>query len=493
MSGGASIRRPLAALLGVRGDAGQVITGLTADSRKVRPGDLFAALPGSRADGRQFIDDAIARGAVAILAPADDQASDHQAGAAVSFLFSSRPQRRFAEMAAAFYGAQPQNIVCITGTNGKSSVASFCRQLWCTLDLRGASIGTLGVESESLSRPGGLTSPDPVTFHETLHDLAAHGITHVACEASSHGLVQYRLDGLQPKVAAFTNLSRDHLDYHQNMEAYFHAKARLFSEVLVADGVAVIWADSPAGQRMIDLAKGRDLAVITVGRGADCDLHVRAIDPTAEGQRLSIRYHDQDHQIDLPLFGGFQAENALLAAAILCALSASPAAVFKAMEGLKPVLGRLQWAGDKAGGGRVFVDYAHTPGGLETVLEALRPHCSGALSVVFGAGGDRDRGKRPAMGAVAHRYADRVIITDDNPRTEDPAAIRKAIMESCPDALEIADRARAIFNAINKLRPGDILVIAGKGHENGQIIGDHILPFSDLEQVQKALSQRTGP
>lgn len=464
----------LSDLLGGKGALDTPITGLASDSRKVAPGFLFAALKGTRSDGRAFIPQALARGAVALLVPEGSRID-----APVPVIEDRRPAQRLAMMAAAFHGAQPAIMAAVTGTNGKTSTASFSRQLWNLLGRKAASIGTLGIERESGLTPGELTSPDPIALHADLAALAAEGTECAILEASSHGLVQNRLDGVRLGIAAFTNLSHDHLDYHRTQEAYFHAKARLFSELLPDDGQAVISLAGPHGERMADLARGRGTPVITVGREPGATLCVLEANATKDGQSLRVLWKGDSCKIALPLIGDFQADNALLAAAIVMASGARPAETFAAMSELKPVPGRLEFIGRTTRGGSVYVDFAHTPEGLRTVLETMRRHCPGRLHVLFGCGGDRDRSKRPAMGRIAAEAADIVIVTDDNPRHEDPTAIRRAILEGAPKAREIADRGSAIRAAIAMLEEGDCLVIAGKGHERGQIIGDEILPFSD--------------
>lgn len=476
--------KSLSALLGGHGDLTCHISGLTADSRQVRPGDLFAAIPGSKTDGRAFIADALGRGAAALLVPFDTPVS-----AAVPVVEASSPRLRFAEMAAAFYGAQPSCMAAVTGTNGKTSVAHFTQQIWRYLGKVSASIGTLGVKSDKLDIPHGLTSPDPVTLHKILAELAHVGVTHGVCEASSHGLAQCRLDGVRLHGAAFTNLSRDHLDYHGTMEAYFHAKARLFGELLEPPGRCAIMVDTHDGQRMAAIAEGRGLNPLRVGRNKDAGLRLKDTVTANEGQHLAVDYEGRTYEIYLPLAGPFQADNALLAAGLVIVCGEAPERVFEALAHLTAVPGRLEDVGRNAQGGAIFIDYAHTPDGLKTALSALRPHTDGKLWVVFGCGGDRDRGKRPEMGRIADRMADHVIVTDDNPRSEDAGVIRKEVLAACPDALDIGDRKAAIHHAIAKMGAGDCLVIAGKGHEEGQIVGDQVLPFSDHAVVRECLAR----
>ncbi|WP_453978339.1 UDP-N-acetylmuramoyl-L-alanyl-D-glutamate--2,6-diaminopimelate ligase [Brevundimonas sp. Marseille-Q4549] len=468
-----------------------VITGVTADSRKVAPGALFVALPGSAADGRAFIPQALAQGAAAVLAPADTPES-----AAPVLVTSGDVRRAYAIAARSFYGAQPKTCVAVTGTNGKTSVAAFCRQIWATLGHKSASMGTLGVVGQkgdrtyALTGPG-LTSPDAAEAARLMAELARKDVTHVAVEASSHGIDQRRLDGVALKAAAFTNLTQDHLDYHGTMQDYRAAKLRLFETLLPRGRTAVLNADSDAYSAFASASIMAGLGVFGVGqRGRDLMLIGRQATP--EGQRLTIDVQGEVRDILLPLAGAFQASNALVAAG-LCITAGDPAdAVIGALEALTGAQGRLQRIGAETGQersrGEVYVDYAHTPDGLETVLAALRPHATGRLIVVFGAGGDRDRGKRPLMGAIAGRLADVAIVTDDNPRSEDPAVIRAEVRAGCPDALEIGDRRAAIEAAVEMMRDGDVVVVAGKGHEQGQIVGGTTHPFDDAAVASEALS-----
>ncbi len=463
---------------------GLELTGLTADSRKVRPGALFAALPGGTLDGRAFIADAVARGAVAILAPEGTTLGD----TTVRLITDADPRRRFALMAAAFHGRQPLVMAAVTGTNGKTSTADFTRQIWQTLGVNAASIGTLGIIAPGRPGGGGLTTPDPEALMAELAELADAGIDHACIEASSHGLDQRRLDGVRVTAAAFTNLTRDHLDYHGDMERYAQAKLRLFSDVLVPQGTAIINADQPLAERIAAAARGR--RILTYGR-AGRDLRLIEAAPTLAGQTLTLEILGKTHTVQLPLAGAFQAANVLAALGLVVATGTDTQAALAAIERLKGVPGRLHLAARHRSGAPIYVDYAHTPDALDTVLQALRPHVGGGgrLVVVFGCGGDRDAGKRPEMGAIAGLRADRVIVTDDNPRTEDPASIRDAILAACPAALEIGDRAAAIRRAVAELGPRDVLVVAGKGHERGQIVGDKILPFDDAEQVRLAVAE----
>jgi UDP-N-acetylmuramoyl-L-alanyl-D-glutamate--2,6-diaminopimelate ligase len=471
-------------------DGGPEIRALTEDSRKVEAGALFAALPGTRADGRDFIAEAVARGAAAILAP---EGTRLPAGADGPVLVTSaRPRHAFSLAAARFHGAQPAFLAAVTGTNGKTSVAAFCRQIWHHAGLRAASLGTLGLVPADLAEgPGSLTTPDPVALHRCLAELAAKGVDHVAVEASSHGLAQERVDGLNLHAAAFTNLSQDHLDYHGDMESYFRAKARLFAEVLPADGTAVLNADAPQAGALGEICRHRGLRVWDYGCAnpdAALRLEGRSADPTGQDLRLNVFGHET--RLRLPLVGRFQVMNALAALGLAMASGVDRDTALAALPRLEGAPGRMQRVAETAQGAAVFVDYAHTPDALETVLDALRPHARNRLVVVFGAGGDRDRGKRPMMGRIAKERAERVIVTDDNPRGEDPAAIRREILAAAPDAEEIGDRAAAIRAAIGGLAPGDVVLIAGKGHETGQIVGETILPFDDTATARAAVAEQ---
>lgn len=482
---------------------GLEIAGLTADSRAVEPGFLFAALPGAKANGVDFIPEAARRGAIAVLAPQGTKLMPGEA--ALPIIEDPLPRRRFALMAAAFYGAQPETVVAVTGTSGKSSTVSFARQIWRMLGHSSASIGTLGIESDPITRYSGLTTADPVALHADLAALARAGVTHAAMEASSHGLDQYRLDGVRVSAAGFTSFGRDHLDYHESAASYFAAKARLFTDVLQPGGVAVLNADTPEFDRLEALARDAGHPVLSYGyRGRQLRIVKRRV--RAEGQRLFLDVlGGRNYEIRLPLVGEFQLMNALCALGLVLAgmvdrnlITDTPE--FRAedaqsllpwvrtLDGLQGVRGRLELAARLPNGAAVYVDYAHKPDALIAVLDALRPHTHGRLIVVFGCGGDRDRGKRPLMGAIAARLADRVIVTDDNPRTEDPAAIRAEILVDSPGAVEIGDRAEAIAAGIAELRAGDILVIAGKGHELGQVVGTEIRPFDDASIVRAVVS-----
>jgi len=464
------------------------IAGISADSRQVQPGFLFAALHGTRQDGRAFAQEAVAKGAVAILT--DEPAAlalDDVTRRRIAIVADTNPQRRLALLAARLCPRQPQTIAAVTGTNGKTSVAHFTREIWTATGRRAASLGTLGLVSPEGCRPGALTTPDPVALHRDLAALAAAGVEHAAIEASSHGLAQFRLDGVGIAAAAFTNLTRDHLDYHGDMASYRAAKERLFAALLPPGGVAVLNADSPEFARLAALCRARDQRVTAYGSAAGADLRLRDRAPRPFGQRIAAMLFGAEHAFDLPLVGAFQAMNVLAALGLVVATGLALDDALSVLPRLPGVPGRLQFIGETPAGAAVFVDYAHTPDALQTMLRALRPHTMGRLAVVFGAGGDRDRGKRPIMGKVAAECADRAYVTDDNPRSEDPAAIRRAILQGAPAAVEIGNRHRAIAAAVGDLRRGDVLVIAGKGHETGQIVGAEVLPFDDAAVARAVL------
>ncbi len=460
------------------------VSGVSADSRAIKSGDVFVAIEGGKTDGLTFVEAAIAAGAAAIVAQKRPEVPLPQQ---VAFVRVGNARRALALMAARFFPRQPQTIAAVTGTSGKTSVAAFTRQIWMALGHRAASIGTIGIVSPRGETYGSLTTPDPVALHRSLDALAGEGVTHLAIEASSHGLDQYRLDGLRIAAAAFTNITRDHLDYHPSLEAYLAAKLRLFAELLQPGGAAVIDVDHEHADAVMAAAKARGLTIISVGRRGD---GIRLVESVIDGyaQTLRVAHGGKDFRVRLPLVGEFQVENALVAAGLAIATGGDPGAVFAALEHLTGAKGRLELVGSSRGA-PIFIDYAHKPDALAKALEALRPSVSGKLVVVFGAGGDRDRGKRPLMGAVAAAKADRVIVTDDNPRSEDAAAIRAAILGTARGAVEIGDRRAAIRAAIADLRAGDVLLIAGKGHETGQIIGDRVMPFSDHEAVAAALKE----
>ncbi len=463
------------------------IRGLAADSRAVEPGYLFAALPGTRTDGRRFIGDAVTRGAVAVLGPPDLSAADLPGD--VALLTDGNPRRALARMAARLHAPQPAIVAAVTGTNGKTSVVWFTRQIWTALGHSAAAMGTLGTLAPGFRRGPALTTPDPVALHRELRALATVGVDHLAIEASSHGLDQYRLDGVEISAAAFTNLSRDHLDYHGSMAAYLDAKARLFEELLVPGGTAVLNADSPDAPTLREVAESSGHRVLTYGAAGE-DIRLESVAPAADGLRISLSLGERRFGIEVGLVGAFQAWNLAAALGLVLATGGDPADAVAALSGLSSVPGRVERVARLANGAAIYVDYAHTPDALATVLTALRPHARGRLVVVFGCGGDRDAGKRPEMGAIARRLSDVAIVTDDNPRGEDPAAIRRAILAACPEAREIGDRREAIAAAIDLLDRGDILLVAGKGHETGQIVGDRVLPFDDAEAVRDALAAR---
>lgn len=482
--------RPLSAL-GLRPVSGPdvAVTGIALDSRQVRPGHLFAALPGSRLHGAEFISYALRMQAAAVLTDRAGAAlaAEVLAGSDTALVVAEDPRMALAWAAALWFGAQPDCVVAVTGTNGKTSVASFTRQIWACLGLLSANLGTTGVEGD-FSAPLSHTTPDPLTLHRLLAEMAGAGITHCAMEASSHGLDQRRLEGVRLAAAAFTNFSQDHLDYHSDMNAYFAAKAGLFDRLLPEEGVAVINMDDPRGPDLLAIAKARGHGTLTVGRDPDADLRILAQRFGEAGQSLRLSHDGRDYQVQLPLIGGFQAENVLVALGLVLATGAEPARAIACLSRLQGVRGRMQLVARRAHGAPVFVDYAHTPAALAVALRALRPHVMGRLVVVFGAGGDRDRGKRALMGAAAAEHADIVYVTDDNPRSEDPAAIRAAVLAACPEANEVADRAEAILRGVDALQPGDALLIAGKGHETGQIVGDTVYPFDDAEQASVAVA-----
>jgi UDP-N-acetylmuramoyl-L-alanyl-D-glutamate--2,6-diaminopimelate ligase len=459
------------------------VAGLTADSRAVRPGYVFAALKGTQADGHRFIPDARAKGAVAVLSDHVDPAFADQ----IAFVTDANPRRRLALMAAAFFNAQPRHIAAVTGTNGKTSVASFTAQIWQRLGLKSASLGTLGLHGAGLNEAVAHTTPDPVRLHELLSAAKRAGVDHLALEASSHGLDQFRLDGVTVEAAAFTNLTRDHMDYHPTVEAYFAAKMRLFDTLLSEKGVAVINMDSDFGKQVEEICLRRGHRLIRYGL-LGSELKLISTLPHAGGLQVEAEVFGVLRSVDLPLIGGFQAGNVLAAYGLAVGCGAHPAAAWETLAGLDGVPGRMQQAARRANGASIYVDYAHTPDALETVLKAARPHAGGRLVVVFGCGGDRDRGKRPLMGEIASRLADRVYVTDDNPRSEQPEAIRAAIMATAKGGTEIGDRRAAIFTAIRELESGDLLLVAGKGHEQGQIVGSETRPFDDLSVAREAVS-----
>jgi UDP-N-acetylmuramoyl-L-alanyl-D-glutamate--2,6-diaminopimelate ligase len=466
-----------------------VVTGLAVDSRAVKPGDLFFALAGHKTDGARFVEAAMAAGAVAV---AGDHLPERAPG--VPFVTTPNPRRALALAAATFYPRQPATIAAVTGTSGKTSVAAFTRQIWQRLGHPSASIGTIGLMSPKRTIYGSLTTPDPIALHRQLDEIAREGVTHLALEASSHGLDQHRLDGVRVSAGGFTNLSRDHMDYHPDVAHYLAAKLRLFRDLVAADGAAVISADHDCSQEVIAAARAKRLRIVAVGREGDgAGEGIRLVEAEVDGfaQKLTVEHRGKRHAVRLPLVGEFQIENALVAAGLAIGTGSEPKAVFTELELLEGAKGRLERVAER-NGAPIFVDYAHKPDALAKALQALRPYAKRKLVVVFGAGGDRDAGKRPLMGAIAVENADHVIVTDDNPRSENPESIRAAILGAAKGAIEIGDRAEAIRSAISALQPGDALLIAGKGHETGQIVGNVTLPFSDHDAVAAALAPRVA-
>lgn len=487
-------KRSLAALgLAARGAREVTIAGLAVDSRAVKPGFLFAALPGSRVHGAEFIGYALRMGAVAVLTdPAGAQiAAADLAEHDPALILAEEPREALARAAALWFEHQPGTIVAVTGTNGKTSVATFTRQIWQALGLPSVNIGTIGVEGD-WSAPSGATTPEPITLHRLLAEAHDAGITHAAMEASSHGLDQRRLDGVRLTAAGFTNLTQDHLDYHGDMASYLGAKLGLFDRLLPEDAAAVVNIDDHYGEQVMDVALDAGCAVLSVGHDPEADLRIMSQRFDATGQEVRFQWLDQPRQVRLNLIGGFQAANVALAAGLAMASGSDPEMVFNVLPRLTTVEGRMQHVASRQNGAAVYVDFAHTPDAVETALKALRPHVMGRIIIVLGAGGDRDRTKRPLMGAAAAAHADVVYVTDDNPRSEDPASIRAMVMAGCPEAHEVGDRAEAILRAVDALQPGDALMIAGKGHETGQEIAGQKYPFSDAEQASVAVAALDG-
>lgn len=486
--------------LGLTAKSGRApqVTGLAVDSRDVKDGYLFAALPGTKIHGGEFIQYALRMGAAAILTDAEGAriAATELAASQAALVVAEDPRQALAYAAALWFGAQPATMVAVTGTNGKTSVATFTRQIWEALELPAVNLGTTGVEG-AYEVPLHHTTPEPITLHRVLSAAAGAGVTHAAMEASSHGLAQKRLDGVQLAAAGFTNLTQDHLDYHADFADYFNAKAGLFTRVLGVDGTAVINVDDPRGMEMANIARTRGQEVISVGRREGADLQLLSQRFDATGQTVLCRFRGKTYSADLALLGGFQAENVALAAGLVIACGADPDRVFETLRELVTVRGRMQLAATRTNGAAVFVDYAHTPDAVATALKAMRPHVMGRLVAIVGAGGDRDTTKRPLMGEAAAAHADEVIVTDDNPRSEDPAAIRAAVLAGIPaqarvNVREVGDRAEAILRGVDALGPGDALLIAGKGHETGQTVGDMVLPFDDVEQASVAVAALDG-
>jgi len=466
----------LGALTG--GSEAAQVTGFAIDHRKVAPGTVFGAFPGSRFNGEDFIAQAIADGAIAVVARPEAQVE----GAV--HIAAAEPRAAFAKLAAKFFAPYPEIVTAVTGTNGKTSTVELARQLWRMAGHNAASIGTLGVTTAGDQAKTGLTTPDIVTFLSNVAGLEREGVTHLAFEASSHGLSQYRTEGLGVQAAAFTNLSRDHLDYHGDMDSYLAAKLRLFSEVVEPGGKAVVWMDDPASDKVVRTALERGLGVLGVGERGDT-LRLISRSPTQYGQSLTIEAEGATHKVNLPLIGAYQAANALTAAGLVLATGGTLATVLSNLARVQPVRGRLERAVVTKAGAPVYVDYAHTPDAVEAAIAALRPHARGRIIIMIGAGGDRDKGKRPEMGAAATRLADYVVVTDDNPRTEDAAAIRHDVMAGAPGAVEVAGRREAIAAAIAEAGADDIVLLAGKGHEQGQIVGDLVLPFDDVSVARE--------
>lgn len=464
------------------GSSGEIeVTGLSADSRTVKPGMLFVALAGVKADGARFIDSAVQNGAALVVAGAE-------AKAAVPVLTVGNPRRFLALAAAAFHGRQPETMVAVTGTAGKTSVASFARQIWAYAGHASAQIGTTGVISPKRNDYGSLTTPDPISLHRLLSELADEGVTHAAMEASSHGLDQCRLDGVKLAAGAFTNLGRDHMDYHPDMEDYMRAKMRLFTDLLPQGAPAVIFADDPWSARAIAVAEKVGHPVLTVGRNGTF-IALKRVEHFRHKQVAEVHVGDEIFEVHIPLAGDFQIANALVSAGLAMATDVPASTAMKALETLEGASGRLELVGKTSAGALAYVDYAHKPEALANVLSSVRPFTTGRVIVVFGCGGDRDKGKRPIMGEIATRLADVVIVTDDNPRTEVPATIRAEIMAAAKGATEIGDRAAAIREAVSMLKSGDTLIVAGKGHEEGQTVGMQTLPFSDHAELRKALKE----
>ncbi len=462
----------------IRGGGDNQVTGFAIDHRKVAPGTVFGAFRGARFDGEDFIQDAVRAGAVAVVAHPRAKVE----GALL--IGGDEPRRTFAHLAARFFAPFPQTCVAVTGTNGKTSTVELARQLWRMAGFPSASIGTLGVTTADDQTTTGLTTPDVVTFLSNMAGLAREGVTHAAFEASSHGLDQFRTEGVPVRAAAFTNFSRDHLDYHGTMDSYFAAKMRLFDEVVEDGGAAVVWADDARSDEVVARARTRGLRVLTVGTQGE-KLRLVAHDHTPLGQTLTVEHDGVTQKVALPMIGAYQAANALTAAALVIATGGDPAEALRNLSRVQPVRGRLERAVITPAGAPVYVDYAHTPDALEAAIAALRPHATGRLITLFGAGGDRDAGKRPEMGEVASRLSDIVIVTDDNPRGEDPALIRFAILAAAPGAREIGGRRDAIAAAMMEAKAGDIVLLAGKGHEQGQIVGDRTLPFDDVQVARE--------
>ncbi len=459
------------------------ICGITADSRKVEEGFLFVALPGLIFNGADFIKDAVEAGASAVLCIPDAKLENDD----VTWILDEHPGRVFPYIVSRFFKYQPENIAAVTGTNGKTSVAFFTQQIWKKLGIKAASVGTLGIKADGYQLDTGLTTPDPMVIHKALSELCDLGVDHVVFEASSHGLDQHRLDGVNISAAAFTNLTHDHLDYHKTEEDYFNAKARLFKEVLQPSKTAVLNIDNPHVRDVLQICKAKGHKIITVGK-TDGDIRLLNQRTSSTGQEITVSYKRKIYDIALPLVGGFQATNALMAVGLVIGCGGRADKAFKALSYLRPVRGRMEQAGRHPAGARIYVDFAHTPDALETVLQSLKPHVKGKLAVVFGCGGDRDRAKRKIMGEIADKLADRIYVTDDNPRSESPEGIRQEVLKGCAVGIDAGDRASAIAMAVEDLQKGDILLVAGKGHEQGQMIGTNMTDFDDVSVVRSAIA-----
>ncbi|MER8487393.1 UDP-N-acetylmuramoyl-L-alanyl-D-glutamate--2,6-diaminopimelate ligase [Mesorhizobium australicum] len=481
--------KDLAGILPVEGTASAdlEVTGISSDSRQVKPGVVFFALAGTKADGASYAADAARRGAAMIVVGKGSALADLP----VPVLAVDDPRLALALSAARYFGKQPQTMVAVTGTSGKTSVAAFTRQIWEQAGYAAASIGTTGVVAPGRNEYGSLTTPDPVALHRLLRELADAGVTHASMEASSHGLDQRRLDGVKLSAGGFTNLGRDHMDYHPTIEDYHRAKLRLFDTLLPKGAPAIVFADDPWSEPTIKAARAAGLDVLTVGRHGDF-LRLKRVEHERHRQRAEVEADGVIHEIDLPLAGDFQIANALVSAGLAISTGMPVTKALAALQKLKGAPGRLDLVGTTASGAPVYVDYAHKPDALENVLASVRPFTTGRVMVVFGCGGDRDRGKRPIMGEIATRLADVVIVTDDNPRSEVPETIRAAILEAAPGAMEIGDRRKAIHEAVAMLHAGDTLIVAGKGHEEGQTIGSETLHFSDHEEVRTALREHAA-
>ena len=471
------INHTLRSLFGLENDTS--VIGLSADSRQIKPGMVFAALPGTAMDGRDFIPQAISNGAVAILSVEGVKAS-------VPVISVPKPRLVYSQVAAKLHPGQPTTLVAMTGTNGKSSTVDFLRQIWASAGFNAACIGTLGVTSSAGYKPMIHTTPDALALHQTLSELAAEGVTHVAMEASSHGLKQYRMDGVKVSASGFSNLTQDHFDYHPSLHDYFTSKARLFIDLTPRGAPVVINTNDKYGAHLVEVCEGLGHDVLQVGWTGN-DIRIDEVMPHAAGQHLTLVVNGTRHKVDLPLAGEFQALNAVAALGLAMKTGVDVEQAVEALGHLKGVAGRLELAGVK-NGAPVYVDFAHTEDGLNKLLRSVRPHTAGEIIIAFGCGGDRDPDKRPKMGRVAAKLADQVIVTDDNPRTEAAALIRKAVLTGCPNATEIGDRAEAIAEGIRRLNPEDCLVIAGKGHEQGQIVGTKVIPFSDVDVAREHLS-----